>query len=381
MRPDVKAPSRICSRCVMDTSDPDIVFDAEGVCNHCHYYVEYARVHLHYDEAGQRELAEIVGRIKAAGRNKRYDCISGISGGVDSSYTAYLAKQLGLRPLIVHFDNGWNSETSVHNVHAIVSKLGFDLETYVVDWEEFRDIQLAYLRASVMDIEAPTDHAIAAVVNRLTGRYGLKYLLSGGNIVTEAILPRAWGHSNMDLRNIRAIHRRHGRVALRTFPTFGLLGRFWLQVVRGVRSVRILDYVPYDRRKAKAILAAELGWQDYGGKHYESVITRFFQGYILPKKFGIDKRRAHFSTMICSGQMTRGDALQELARPPYPDDDLLREDMEFVTKKLGLTQDEMRAILATPPRSHFDYPNNQVLYGRARTAARFLLRRRDLRGN
>lgn len=381
MNDEVHAQYRICSRCVMDTSDPDIAFDAEGVCNHCRYYEAHAKVHLHYDEAGQRQLAEIVERIKAAGRNRRYDCISGISGGVDSSYTAYLAKKLGLRPLIVHFDNGWNSETSVQNVHAVVSKLGFDMETYVVDWEEFKDIQLAYLKASVMDIEVPTDHAIAAVVNRLTRQYGIRYLLSGGNIVTEAILPKAWGYSNMDLRNIRAIHKRFGTVKLKTFPTFGLPERIWFQIVHGIQSVRILDYIPYDRRKAKEILAAELGWQDYGGKHYESVITRFFQGYILPQKFGIDKRRAHFSTMICSGQMTRAEALRALEPPPYPNETLLRDDMEFVAKKFGLSLDELKAILAAPPRSHYDFPNNEVFYGKVKKFARAILGERNLHGN
>ncbi|NCC62696.1 MAG: N-acetyl sugar amidotransferase [Verrucomicrobiae bacterium] len=372
---------RICSKCVMDTSDPDISFDAEGVCNHCHYYDAISETHLHYDDEGQQRIAEIVKQIKDSGRKKRYDCISGISGGVDSSYTAFLAKKLGLRPLIVHFDNGWNSETAVQNVYKLVSNLGFDMETYVVDWDEFKDIQLAYLKAGVMDIEAPTDHAIAAVVNRLTRQYKIKYLLSGGNIVTEAILPNAWGYSNMDLRNILAIHERYGTVKLKSFPTFGLVDRIWFQIIHGIQSVRLLNYVHYDRKEAKEILSRELGWQDYGGKHYESVITRFYQGYLLPKKFGIDKRRAHFSTMICSGQMTRDESLRELESPPYPTEALLQEDMEFVAKKFGLSLRGFQEIVESPPRSHYDFPNNQNLYKRLKKMAALVFRGRNLGSN
>jgi N-acetyl sugar amidotransferase len=371
----------ICLKCVMDTTDPDITFDKDNICNHCHSYDDLCKTDLHYDEDGRRQLDEIIEQIKACGRKTPYDCISGISGGVDSSYTAYLAKELGLRPLIVHFDNGWNSETSVKNVHNIVTKLGFDMETYVVDWEEFKDIQLAYLKASVMDIEAPTDHAIAAVVNQLTKKYRIKFLLSGGNIVTEAILPNAWGYSNMDLKNILAIHKRFGTVKLKTFPRFGLADRIWYQVLHGIQCVRLLDYIPYDRKKAKEILSAKLDWQDYGGKHYESIITRFYQGYILPKKFGIDKRRAHFSTMICSGQMTRAEALKQLEQPPYPSEFLLKEDMEFVAKKFGLSLAELDEIIRIPPRSHYEFPNNEVLYDRMRRLAKFIMGDRNLYGN
>lgn len=365
----------------MDTSDPDIFFDQEGVCNHCHYYDALAKEHLHYDDEGQRRLTEIVEQIKTSGRNKRYDCISGISGGVDSSYTAYLAKELGLRPLIVHFDNGWNSEIAVQNVYKIVSKLRFDMETYVIDWDEFKDIQLAYLKASVMDIEAPTDHAIAAVVNRLTRKHKIKYLLSGGNIVTEAILPTAWGYSNMDLRNILAIHKKFGTVQLKTFPTLGLVDRVWFQIIHGIQSVRLLNYIPYNRREAKEILSRELGWQDYGGKHHESVITRFYQGYLLPTKFGIDKRRAHFSTMICSGQMTREDSLRKLESPPYPTEAMLQEDMEFVAKKFGLSLAELQEIIQRPPRSHYDFPNNQVIYEKLKKLATLVFGKRNLGSN
>jgi len=381
MQNNTKRKYQICIKCVMDTSDPDIRFDSYGICNHCHFYESYASEHLHYDDNGQKQLAMIIERIKTAGRNKPYDCISGISGGVDSSYTVYLAKKMGLRPLIVHFDNGWNTEASVRNVHNIVSKLGLDMETYVVDWEEFKDIQLAYLKASVMDIEAPTDHAIAAVVNRLTRKYGIKYLLSGGNIVTEAIMPDAWGYSNMDLKNIRAIHKRFGSLRLKTFPTFGLLDRIWLQIIHGTTSIRILNYVPYNRQQAKVVLMKELAWQDYGYKHYESVITRFYQGYILPKKFGIDKRRAHYSTMICSGQMTRSEALLELEKSTYPNDSLLLTDMEFVAKKFGPSISDLKNIIANPPRSHYDYPNDHLIYARAKKFARILLRNRNLQGN
>jgi N-acetyl sugar amidotransferase len=372
---------RICQKCVMDTSDPLIIFDENGVCSNCHRYASMATSWQLSIEASKRKLDEIVSEIKDAGRGKPYDCVAGISGGVDSCYTALAAKTLGLRPLIVHFDNGWNTEIAVRNVHNIVENLGLDMETYVVDWEEYKDLQLAYLKASVINLEAPTDHAITAVVNKYAAKYNVKYILSGSNFVTEAILPESWGYSNMDLRNILAIHKRYGQVRLRSFPRFGIPHRIWYQLVLGIQSVRILDLLPYNRETAKAILTSELGWKDYGGKHHESIITRFYQAYILPRKFGIDKRKAHLSTMICSGQITRGDALRELKSGPYQTDSQMEDDRAFVAKKFDMTVEELMHLIDLPTQPHSAFSNNAVLYSVIRKLTTRVWRNRPLYGN
>lgn len=346
---------RTCSRCILDSGDdPDISFDEAGLCSHCRSYDEMARHLVPPPDVAERQLGQLVAAIKAAGKGRRYDCLLGLSGGVDSSYLAWVAKQQGLRPLAVHFDNGWNSELAVANIEGIVSRLGFDLTTYVINWTEFRDLQLAYLKASVIDIEAITDHAIIASMWRIAAQNRIKYILSGTNVATEAVLPRAWIHSKHDHVNIKAIHRAYGSVPLKTFPFFGWWQKNWFQLVRGIQSVSLLNLVPYVKADAKRVITEQLGWRDYGGKHYESVWTRFYQGHILPRKFGIDKRKAHLSNLICSGQMTRQEALEEIAKPGY-DPALEKEDLSFVLKKFGLTEAEWAELMARPPRKHSDF--------------------------
>jgi len=278
----------------------------------------------------------------------------GLSGGVDSTYVAYLAKQLGLRPLAVHFDNGWNSELAVMNIENIITKLGFDLFTYVIDWNEFRDIQLAYLKASVVDIEAITDHAIFATLYRLAGEKKIKYVLSGTNVQTENTLPRSWIFNKHDHINIQSIHKAYGTLPLKTFPFSNAKVKRYYRQVLGVTSVSVINYVEYNKKKIKELIQRELGWRDYGGKHYESVWTRFYQGYILPTKFNIDKRKAHLSDLIFGGQITKEEALEELRKPIY-DATQFKIDYDFVLKKLGLTEDEFNAIMQAPPRSHYDF--------------------------
>lgn len=353
---------RQCVRCILDEADdPAISLDDAGVCNHCRDYDVMAGERVFPGAEGERRLREIVSTIRARGRGKPYDCIMGLSGGTDSTYVAYLARELGLRPLAVHFDNGWNSELSVKNIENVVSRLGLDLFTYVINWEEFRDLQLAYLRASVVDIEAITDHAIITTLHRLAAQHGVRYILSGTNIVTEAVLPVHWIHNKADHLNIRAIHRAYGTRPLKTFPLFDFRSKRYHIDVLGIRTVPILNYVPYVKADVKRIITEELGWRDYGGKHYESVFTRFYQGYILPTKFGIDKRRAHLSNLICSGQMTREEALAELQEPAY-DPELLRTDREFVLKKLGLSESEFETIMAAPPRAHSEFRTEGIIY-------------------
>ena len=255
--------------------------------------------------------------LKSDGRGKRYDCLIGLSGGVDSTYVAWLAKQHGLRPLAVHLDNGWDSELAVKNVENIITRCGFDLFSLVIDWEEFRDIQLAYLYASVVDIEVVSDHAIFASMYKLAKEHNTGYILSGTNIVTEFIMPPSWLYDKMDYSNLKDIHYRFGKKKLNTYPYFDFRKHVYYNSVLGLSPISILNNVPYNKKEVKEIIQKELGWRDYGGKHYESQFTKFYQAYILPEKFHIDKRKAHLSTLICSGQMTRTEALQELEKPLY----------------------------------------------------------------
>ncbi|OQP66894.1 ExsB family protein [Niastella vici] len=346
---------RQCAVSVMDTiADPDITFDDIGICNYCHEYRLAEKEAVVKGEKGRIKLEEIAGIIKKAGQGQPYDCIMGLSGGVDSTYIAWLAKQLGLRPLAVHFDNGWNSELAVQNIENIVNRLGFDLFTYVINWDEFKDLQIAYLKASVVDIEAITDHAIFATLYRLAGERKIKYILSGTNVHTEQTLPKSWIHPKSDHINIKSIHKQFGTVPLKTFPFMDAKVKRYYQQMLGVKSVSILNYTEYNKKQVKELIQQELGWRDYGGKHYESIWTRFYQGYILPTKFSIDKRKAHLSDLIFGGQITKEEALEELMKPIY-DPGQLKIDFEFVLKKLGFTRDEFDALMKLPPHSHYDY--------------------------
>lgn len=366
-------PYRICRRCIMDTSDPDIVFDEQGICQHCHAYDRIVlRGPLSDPRERERRLEAWVERIRKAGKGRDYDCVIGVSGGVDSTYVAYKTKELGLRPLAVHLDNGWDAELAVHNIQKVLSSLGIDLVTHVLDWDEFRDLQLAFLRASTPDSEIPSDHAIIASVFGTAWKRRIPHLVLGHNRATELVLPPAWSQGHFDWLYIRAVHRRFGTRPLRTFPHLGpaayLRYRWW----SANRVLNLLDYVPYSKREAMRVLTNRLGWQYYGGKHYESIYTRFFQGYILPTKFGYDKRRAHLSNLVLSGEMTREEALREVAEDPYPSEQMKREDREYVIKKLGLSEAEFEQIMRAPPRRYGDYPSlyTSRLYRGVRNVAR-----------
>jgi N-acetyl sugar amidotransferase len=357
---------RVCTRCVMSTTDPEISFDAEGRCNHCTDYLDRLANLTYKPETSERELAAIVERIKAAGRGKEYDCVIGVSGGIDSSYAAYVVKSLGLRPLAVHMDNGWNSDTAAKNIKNVARTLGMDYQSAVLDWEEFRDLQLAFLRASVPEIETPTDIAIPAALHRVAAENGVRFIIMGGNYATEGILPRAWHYNAKDVRFLRAVHRRFGSGKLGTFPTFGFVKETYYKVFKRIRLVYVLNLVAYSKTDAMKKLQGELGWEYYGGKHYESKITGFVQSYILPVKFQIDYRRATLSSQICAGEITREEALEILKRPPF-DAARVPQEKVYVAKKFGITLEEMDAILAAPPRTHRAYPNNEryleLLYG------------------
>jgi N-acetyl sugar amidotransferase len=356
----------------MDTSDPEITFDADGVSNHWYEFQEAAKLHLLPADQAKVELQRLVEQMKKAGRGKSYDCVVGLSGGVDSSYMAHLAVEFGLRPLIVHFDNGWNSELAVSNIENLVKALKLDLHTFVMDWPEFRDLQRSYFKASVVDLEVPTDHMILGALYKIALQHGLKFLLSGTNVATESILPNRWYYPKFDLKNLRDIHRHFGTLPLRKLPALGFWQMTYYNQVRWINSVSLLDLVDYNKAAAKALLKERYGWRDYGGKHYESVFTRFYQGYILPTKFNIDKRKAHLSSLICSGQISRSEALLELAQPTY-DPAMQVEDKRYVAKKLGFADDEFDAILRLPNRRHEEFATDSHLrkrYFRVLTVAR-----------
>jgi N-acetyl sugar amidotransferase len=345
----------------MDGSDADIVFDAQGICNHCHRYDALLSSRVLRGAAGKAALDSIVTRIKAAGKGQDYDCIVGVSGGVDSTYVAYAVKQLGLRPLAVHLDNGWNSELAVKNIERVLSKLNIDLYTHVLDWEEFKQLQIAFLKSSTPDSEIPTDHAIQALLWRQAVKHKVRFIISGMNFTTESICVPSWSYGHSDWRYIKAINARFGKgPRLRTYPHFTFPFLLTINAVKSIRIVSLLNYIDYDKDQTMRVLQEELGWQYYGGKHYESIYTRFFQGYILPTKFGIDKRVGHLSDLINSGQITRDQALEELKKPPYPEA-LFRTDYEFVLKKLGMTDAEFQEIMRLPIRSYRDYPNSYAL--------------------
>lgn len=352
---------RICSRCVMDTSDIEIVFDENGQCNHCARFDAYAPRYRVTEEESKKKLALIAQEILSK-KTGKYDSIVGMSGGIDSSYVAYLAGQMGLNPLVVHFDNGWNSEIAISNIEKIVKKLGFDLYTYVINWNEFRDIQRAFFKASVIDIELVSDHAIFASMYRLAREHNIKYVLSGTNFCTEHTMPKSWYWRKQDLHNLKAIHNEHGERRLETFPT---LTTWRFQASRklglGQKYVEPLNAIPYRRDSAMATLRQEFDWVYYGGKHYESVFTKFYQAYVLPVKFGVDKRRAHFSDLIHNGEMSRAEALTALELPAYDQQELER-DKEYVLKKLGFSPNEFQEIMETPARPHDFYDTDQWQY-------------------
>lgn len=346
----------------MDTTDPMIIFDENGNCSNCNSALDLAKRIWFPDERGERELRELFSKVKAEGKGKEYDCVVGLSGGVDSSYLAYLAVQNGLRPLVVHVDCGWNSELAVKNIENIVRKLNLELHTFVVDWEEMKDLQRAFFKASVPDQDIPQDHAIFAAIAKFAGENNIKYLFSGQNFSTESINPKAWGHQAMDYRHLKAIHARFGEHRLKNFPHVTFFQRYiYISFIRGINVVNPLNYIDYRKEDVIALLNKELDWQYYGGKHYESRFTKFFQSYYQPKKFNIDKRRSHFSSLIISGQMSRDRAIELIRGNSYNEDEI-QNDLEYVAKKLDWSVDEFSEILNLPPQNHGNFPNNDYLF-------------------
>jgi N-acetyl sugar amidotransferase len=351
-----RAPT-VCTRCVMDTSDPEIEFDDAGVCNHCRRFDAISRDRWFPGPEGRPRLDALLAEIRRAGRGREYDCILGLSGGIDSSYLALRAAEWNLRPLVVHVDAGWNSELSVANIERIVRHCKFDLHTHVVDWEEIRDLHLAYLRSGIANQDVPQDHIFFSSLYHFAVSNGIRHVLSGGNLATEGIFPSAWHGSAMDATNLRAIHRQHGSRPLRQYKTISFFQYYmWYPLVKGMKTVRPLNYIAYDKAMAVKQLVDTIGFVPYQRKHGESLFTKVFQNHYLPARFGFDKRRPHLSSLIVSGQLTRSEALQQLSEPLYEPLEL-ENDLDYLCKKLRITRVDFDGFLAAPLRHYSDYPN------------------------
>ena len=365
---------KICTNCVMDTSDPEITFDSEGVCNHCNNFEKITKKKWYPNEEGQQRWASIVKKIKNEGRNQDYDCIIGLSGGVDSSYLAIKVKEMGLRPLVVHVDAGWNSELAVANIETVVKYCGFDLHTYVVNWEEMRDLQLAYLNSGIANQDVPQDHAYFSSLYHFSVKNGINYVISGGNLATESIFPTSWHWSAMDADNLHAIHNKFGTKKLRNYKTIGFYELYlYYPFIKKMKTIRPLNFMPYIKSEALEELKEKVGYKEYARKHGESLFTKFFQNYWLPMKFGYDKRKPHLSSLIVSGQMTREEALIEAGRPLY-DEKELKDDKEYIAKKLGVSDAEFEKILQVRPHDYSDFSNMEKKYKRMKKVQSFVLK-------
>jgi N-acetyl sugar amidotransferase len=352
-----------CKNCLLDSNIEEIKFDEDGICNCCNlmsYNIE--KKQLFNSELNKKKLNKLISKIQQSKNKDGYNCVLGMSGGVDSSYLAHLCDKHNLKPLVAHFDNGWNTIESISNIENIITKLNFDLHTFVMDWEEFKDLQLAYLKASVIDIEIPTDQLIFAALNKIAAENNIKFILSGFNLTSEGVMPLSWIYpGKFDLVNLRNIHKKFGKTKLKKLPKFGKFQQHWYYSVKGISTIKILNYVSYNKNSAKSLLKKTYGWKDYGGKHCESIFTRFYQSYILPQKFGVDKRRAHLSSLIGSNQITKEKALEEL-KSPILNPKIINEDKEYVLKKLKLTQEEFEKIMKTPIISHKFYGTDDALF-------------------
>jgi N-acetyl sugar amidotransferase len=352
-----KSQYRICTNCIMDTTDPNITFDENGWCDYCRNYHKNILPNWHPNELGEKMLAPLINKIKQDGKDKPHDCLIGLSGGVDSSYVAYIAKEkFGLRPMLFHVDAGWNSQEAVNNIEKLVDGLGLDLYTEVINWEEMKDLQLSFFKAQVPHIDTPQDHAFFAGLYNYAAQNGHKYILTGANYSTECVRePLEWHYHASDLRQLKDIHNLFGQHPLKTFPLADIFTyKLYYRYIKGVRVIKPLNFVPYIKEDAMKELIDKFGWQKYPYKHYESRFTRFYEGYWLPKKFGYDKHRAHFSSLILTGQMTRDDALKSIAQPAY-DEETIAQDFEFIAKKLDLSVSELQKIMDGENKTFRDY--------------------------
>lgn len=354
----------VCSNCVMDTSDVAIVFDEKGVCDHCRTYYSKTLPSWDTSESGFQNLMTTVNKIKKAGEGKDFDCIIGMSGGIDSSYLVYIAKEkLGLRPLVFHVDAGWNSQIAVNNIERIVDNLGLDLYTEVIDWEEIKDLQLAYFKSGVPHIDTPQDHAFFATMYNFASKYDVKYILTGANFSTECVRnPIEWMYYQSDVIQLKDIHAKFGTRPLKKYPLTSILWhKLYLPYVKRIKVIKPLNNVPYIKSEAMKLLQEKFGWQPYPQKHFESRFTKFYESYWLPQKFGYDVRKVQFSSLILTGQMTREDAINKLKEPPF-DSATINQDFEFIANKLGISVDELQTYFDAPNKTYKDYASQESIY-------------------
>ncbi len=365
---------QICTNCVMDTSDSKIVFDEKGVCDHCNDFYENVQPNWHTDEKGLNELSETVKKIKKEGEGKDFDCILGMSGGVDSSYLLHLAvTQLGLRPLVFHVDGGWNSELAVNNIQVMIDKLGLDLYTEVINWEEMKDFQLAFFKSGVPHLDIPQDHAFVATLYNFAHKYNIKYILNGGNISTECVRnPMEFLYYGTDMAQIRDIKKQFGTVKMETYPFSPVLKhKFYLRYIKGVQVVKPLNYMPYVKEDALKLLADTYGWTPYPQKHFESRFTKFYEGYWLPERFGFDTRRVQYSSLILTGQLNRAEALQKLEKPAY-NPETIDDEFKYIATKLGIDVDELRSYFTSKKKFYWDYKNQLSMFKTGAKILKFL---------
>jgi len=353
-----------CTSCVMDTTDPGISFDEDGICDHCWNFRNMVQPNWHTDERGHDELRRIVEDIKKDGKDRDFDCLIGISGGLDSSYMCHVAvKEYGLRPLVFHVDGGWNSQIAVGNIEALIDRLSLDLYTEVINWEEMKDFQLSFFKSGVSHIDVPQDHSFIATLYHFANKHKIKYILNGGNYSTECVRnPLEWFYHGTDLRQIRDIHGQFGSVPLTNYPLSGILfHKVYLRYLRGVRVIKPLNYVPFIKQDAIELLSREYDWKPYPQKHFESRFTRFFEGYWLPTKFAFDSRTVQFSSLILTKQMSREEAVEKLSHPAW-DPETITQDFEYIATKLGISVAELEGYRDAPNKSYRDYKTNRYLF-------------------
>jgi N-acetyl sugar amidotransferase len=355
---------QICANCVMDSTDSKITFDKKGVCDHCNTYYTDILPKWHTDERGHKALEEIIFKIKKEGKGKDFDCLMGMSGGIDSSYLLYvMVEKYGLRPLVFHVDAGWNSQIAVNNIERLVDGLGLDLYTEVINWEEIKDLQLAFFKSGVSHVDTPQDHSFFATMYKFASKHKIKHILTGGNYSTECIRnPLEWMYYQSDSIQLKDIYKKYGTGKLKEYPISSILWhKVYLPYVKGIKLIRPLDFVPYHKDEAMQLLVDKFGYQKYPQKHFESRFTRFYEGYWLPMKFGFDTRKVQYSSLIVTDQMTREEALESLSKPAY-DPKTIKQDFEYIATKLGISVEELQSYMDAPNKTYKDYKSQESIY-------------------
>ena len=363
---------KICTKTVIDTTDPSVTFD--NISDHYYDFINHVKPKYHPNENGQIELNKLVAKIKSKGINNEFDCILGLSGGLDSSYMLHIAvKEFGLRPLVFHVDGGWNSEIAVHNINVMIEKLGLDLFTEVINWEEMKDFQLAFFKSGVPHLDIPQDHAFIATLYHFANKYKIKYILNGGNLSTECVqYPMEWFYYGTDMIHIRDIIKKFGTIPMKTYPFSSIFfHKFFLRYIKGVKVIKPLNYMPFIKKDAIDLLETEYGWKSYPQKHFESRFTKFYEGYWLPERFGFDTRRVQFSSLILTGQMTRDEALVKLKQPAYNPDNI-RDEFNYIANKLGISERELENYFKMPKFFYWNYANSSKIFNLGAKALKFL---------